>query len=54
VRVRGELWRAELRTSHGPLGKGEIARVVAIRGMTLLVEPGKDVLDGLRQIQVRT
>ncbi len=42
VRVRGEIWRAELRDGRGSIDKGEIARVVAIRGMTLLVAPVED------------
>jgi membrane-bound serine protease (ClpP class) len=45
VLVRGELWFAE---SNAPLGKGEYARVTAVRALTLLVErmPGPTLASG--------
>jgi membrane protein implicated in regulation of membrane protease activity len=37
VRVRGELWRAELALEARPVDKGEPVRVDATRGLTLIV-----------------
>ena len=37
VRVRGELWRAKLRTGGEPLKPGDHARVSATEGMTLII-----------------
>ena len=37
VRMNGELWRAQLEDASAPVGKGQRARVVAVRGLTLLV-----------------
>jgi membrane protein implicated in regulation of membrane protease activity len=39
VRVDGELWNATLADDSGPLAPGGRGRVVALRGLTLLVEP---------------
>lgn len=38
VRVRGELWKAEVGDQAHPAAKGDRARVVGIKGMTLIVE----------------
>lgn len=38
VRVGGELWKAEIRDHGHPARRGEKARVVDVRGMTLIVE----------------
>ena len=40
VRVRGELWRAEIRDPRFPTKRGDTAIVVDIKGMTLIVERG--------------
>jgi len=37
VRVRGALWRAEIRSSEPAVAKGEEVRVRGVRGLTLLV-----------------
>jgi membrane protein implicated in regulation of membrane protease activity len=39
VRVGGELWRAEAGEAVAP---GRVVRVVAVRGLTLLVEPDEE------------
>ncbi len=38
VRVRGELWRAELADGSRPVKEGERIRVEAMKGLTLLVQ----------------
>ncbi len=38
VRVRGELWRAEVEPSRSPISGGSPIRVLAAEGMTLIVE----------------
>ena len=38
VRVRGELWKAEIRNPRCPGRRGDRTRVVDIKGMTLIVE----------------
>ncbi len=38
VRVRGELWRAEVGQSRSPISVGSPIRVLAAEGMTLIVE----------------
>ena len=38
VRVRGELWKARVRTSRDAAKRGDRTRVVDIEGMTLIVE----------------
>ena len=38
VRVRGELWNAR---SRRPLAAGEVARIAAVDGLTLELEPGE-------------
>jgi membrane-bound ClpP family serine protease len=38
VRVKGELWRAEVRDERHPVQRGERAIVVGMREMTLIVE----------------
>lgn len=40
VRVRGELWRAELMNGVPPIDKGERVLVETMRDLTLLVRPG--------------
>ena len=40
VRVKGELWRAELVSAHDTILAGHAVRVHEIRGLTLLVLPG--------------
>lgn len=42
VRVRGELWKAELAVGQPPIGKGEPVRVREVRGLTLRVAPDDD------------
>lgn len=42
VRVRGELWRAEVPGGDRHIEKGESVRVQGLRGMTLLVVPDRD------------
>lgn len=39
VRLGSELWRAELASGSGSLAAGSSVRVVAVRGLTLVVEP---------------
>lgn len=39
VRVRGELWKAELASGSPPMEAGAGVRVCGIRGLTLLVQP---------------
>ncbi len=39
VRISGELWRAELSREARRIEEGEVVRVTARRGLTLLVEP---------------
>jgi membrane protein implicated in regulation of membrane protease activity len=39
VRIGAELWRAELRPDAAPIETGAGVRVVALRGLTLIVEP---------------
>ena len=39
VRVRGELWHAEVMRGSPPINRGEVVRVQGIRGLILLVEP---------------
>lgn len=41
VRVRGELWRAEVRPSDPPIPRGGPVRVLAADGMTLIVREEK-------------
>ncbi len=38
VKVRGELWRAEIRDGRQPVAVGQKTTVVDIQGMTLIVE----------------
>jgi membrane protein implicated in regulation of membrane protease activity len=40
IRVRGELWKAEVAGNVRPIEKGEEVRVQGIRGLTLLVGQG--------------
>ena len=42
VRVRGELWKAEIRNPRDPAKKGDRTRVIDIKGMTLIVERWND------------
>jgi membrane-bound ClpP family serine protease len=42
VRVRGELWRAEVLGRGTPVEAGEVIRVREIHGLTLRVEPEQD------------
>jgi len=42
VRVRSELWKAEVIYSNPRIDKGEVVKVRGIRGLTLLVEPHND------------
>ena len=37
VRVRGELWRAEIAPEARPIARGEQVRVLDVRGITLIV-----------------
>jgi len=39
VRVRGELWHAEIEAGRPPVERGEAVRVRDIQGLKLLVEP---------------
>ncbi|MBI2361258.1 MAG: NfeD family protein [Deltaproteobacteria bacterium] len=41
VRVRGELWHAEIRPSDPPVPRGSPVRVLAAEGMTLIVKGDK-------------
>jgi len=52
IRVRGELWRAELAPEARPVDEGEPVQVQATRGLTLIVAPvgdarsiGSDAID---------
>lgn len=38
VRVRGELWRAEIGDGGAPVERGEVVKVLDIQGLTLHVE----------------
>lgn len=38
VRVRGELWRAEIKDPRFPTKRGDRTKIVDIKGMTLIVE----------------
>jgi membrane protein implicated in regulation of membrane protease activity len=40
VRVRGEIWQAQIRDGTAPVAEGTKVRVRGIRGMLLFVEPG--------------
>lgn len=40
IRVRGELWQAEVVGNAPPIEKGEEVRIQGIRGLTLLVSRG--------------
>lgn len=42
IRVRGELWRAEMVGGGGQIGRGKTVQVRGIRGLTLLVQPDND------------
>lgn len=42
IRIKGELWRAEVVGNAPAIQKGESVRVEGIRGLTLLVKPGDD------------
>lgn len=42
IRVRGELWRAELARGARPVEKDETVRVQATRGLTVIVVPVSD------------
>ncbi|MBN1102318.1 MAG: NfeD family protein [Deltaproteobacteria bacterium] len=39
IKVRGELWRAEIAGDSPPVERGEPVRIVGDRGLTLLVQP---------------
>lgn len=41
IRVHGELWQAEVGEDRLPVGKGEVVKVIGIRGLKLIVEPYK-------------
>lgn len=42
VRIRGELWKAEVWGSDPPIEKGKSVRVMEVRGLTLIVLPGDE------------
>ena len=42
IRVRGELWRAELARGTRPVDKGEAVEVQSMRGLTVIVVPVRD------------
>ncbi len=42
VRVRGELWRAEVRGEKMVIEKGNPVRIQSVHGLTLVVEPDSD------------
>ena len=44
VRLRGELWRAELPLDHEPVAAGGVVTVRATRGLTLLVQAPPDAV----------
>jgi len=39
IRVRGELWRAEVTGKRVPVEKGERVLIVGVKGLTLFVQP---------------
>ncbi len=41
IRVRGELWRAEVLETDEPIHQGSRVRVRAVRGLTLIIQPEK-------------
>ena len=43
IRLRGELWRAEVLTDVEPIEKGQTVNVCEVRGLTLLVQPEKEL-----------
>jgi membrane protein implicated in regulation of membrane protease activity len=49
IRVRGELWKAELTDDARPIEKGEEVRVQGIRGLTLLVSLGNHEYEPYKQ-----
>jgi len=48
IRIRGELWRAEPKKRGLWIEKGGKVRVCAVRGLTLIVEPG-DGAEGIEK-----
>lgn len=42
VRVRGELWRAEIDPHDEPISAGSHVKVLAAKGMTLIVKAEED------------
>jgi membrane-bound serine protease (ClpP class) len=42
VRVRGELWKAELTGNSAPVNRGKSVKVKGIQGLTLIVQPEHD------------
>ena len=42
IRVRGELWQAEVVGGSPPIDKGKKVRVQGMRGLTLLVQPDNE------------
>lgn len=42
IRIRGELWRAEIADTDLSINKGETVRVIRSDGLTLIVEPEED------------
>jgi membrane protein implicated in regulation of membrane protease activity len=42
IKIRGELWKANVVGSSPPIEKGEAVRVEEMRGLTLLVRPYKE------------
>jgi membrane protein implicated in regulation of membrane protease activity len=42
IRIKGELWRAEIADTDIPVDKGETVRVLSSDGLTLIVKPEKD------------
>jgi membrane protein implicated in regulation of membrane protease activity len=45
IRVRGELWRAELRPLVSPVAEGNTVQITAGRGLTLTVEETESITD---------
>ena len=45
IRVRGELWQAEVVGGSPPIDKGKKVRVQGMRGLTLLVQPDNEEND---------
>ncbi len=41
VRVHGELWQAEVGGNGLPVGKGELVKIIGIRGLKLIAVPYK-------------